>query len=303
LQAPARVQVAGTRVLLIAPTGFEPARRFNGLESPERGASVMIAELAGPVSEMITGLTPEEFKRKGVTIIEQERTRIAGRDGLLLFASQKAGEVPVSKWIGVFGDEDHTVMITAVWPQGLHDELEKPLRECIMGSRWDPALTVDPFAHLPYRIDVPQGLLFQAAISGSLVFTRSGKDAKEAPETPGFVLGPSLGAAKITDVEAFANGRLRSLPLIDSIAVESSQKIESRGLSGWEIVARAVHSESKTKLFVHLVVLLDADGYYLLSGRAGEHWRSEYLPIFRQAVNSFRLVPLTSERGAVAEPR
>lgn len=74
-------RVAGTRVSLVPPAGFVPARRFPGYALEAEGASIMVTELPAPLDKVLPGFSdPEQLKARALTLLSKESVARAAKD-------------------------------------------------------------------------------------------------------------------------------------------------------------------------------------------------------------------------------
>ena len=125
--------VKGTKMSLIPPDGFTQASNFNGFHQIGSRSSIMVIEIPGPYNEVSAALTKE--------------------------GEQFAQGIMFTTYILVFGSEEFTVLINAMFPKEF--ETEK---------------VVDPLENLSYEIDISgTKLQYGNSISNSLVYTVDGK--------------------------------------------------------------------------------------------------------------------------------
>lgn len=98
----AAVRVKGTSVSLDPPKSFSVTEEFPGFGRPDVGASIMVTEIPGPVSEVQKGMTTEGLATQGMTLLESRTEKVGGKDSLLLKVSQASG-IEFEKLILVVG--------------------------------------------------------------------------------------------------------------------------------------------------------------------------------------------------------
>ena len=86
----AHLNVKGTKVSLIPPSGFEISTSFAGFQKNELNASIMVIEMPGPFSEVSKGFTPEGFASQSVIIDTIVTYTINGLPGVLASGQQNA---------------------------------------------------------------------------------------------------------------------------------------------------------------------------------------------------------------------
>ena len=284
--------VPGTRVWLAPPAGHAPGNGYFGYQWADLGASLIVAELRAPSAEMVAGFDAENLAKQGMTLLEATDAKFGQHKGKLIHATQRANGALYEKWLAVFGDEKRTVLITVNLPDALDDELAAQFKAAVLGAVWDPTLQVDPFAVLPWTITQPQGLAFATNIGPTLLFTEDGEPVqKDKPASARLLVGPSAGEAKIADARKFAESRVRKLPGMAGLELESSVEFSAGGRTGWEIVARATDRDSGQELLLHQVLLVGQSDYVLFVGQCAREQRDTWLPRFQACAASWKLKP------------
>lgn len=282
----------GTRVSLAPPAGHAPGSGFFGYQWADSGVSLIVAELRAPSAEMGAGFDAENLAKQGMTLLEATDAKFGQHKGRLVHATQRANGVLYEKWLAVFGDEKRTVLITLNLPDALDDERAAQFKAAVQGAVWDPTLQVDPFALLPWTIARPQGLEFATNIGPTLLFTEDGEPVqKDKPASARLIVGPSAGEAKVADARKFAESRIRKLPGMADLELESSVEFAVGGRTGWELVARATDRDSGQELLLHQVLLVGQSDYVLFVGQCAREQRDTWLPRFQACAASWKLKP------------
>ncbi len=288
---PGRALVPGTRVRLAAPPGHEPGRGFLGYFWPEKRASLIVLEMPGPYAEAAQGFDKAGLERSGMKLIERKETKVCGRDGLLVYASQDANGQPYRKWVALCGDEKRSVLLNAVYPAEHESELSQTFRAVLLAAEWDPTLEVDPFAILPWTIATPEGLRFGGSVGQTLMYTQSGELSREKGRgaEPVMIVSPSMGEAQVKDARAFAEQRVRQLPGLQKVEVLHSAPFEAGGRTGWELTVKARHAQDRIDVCAFQVLLVGPDEYWLAVGTVGFDKCEEWVPRFRASAMSWKL--------------
>lgn len=302
VQAESPQLVKGTHVLLAAPAGFAPSDKFPGFEANDSEASLIVGELPTPFSEMSRELTAGGFKTQGMTLLSREAIGYGEFDGLLLATVQTAGKVDYLKWIGAFGDERVTYMVTATFPKR-EAQLSDALKDAVLTARIDHApVKADSTAPsevsmeealgaVPFRVDPADGMRIAKVVGRSVVLSQDGVFPVKDIRTPVLVAGAAFGNGKelhIEDPRAFAEARLQKIANLKNIKVTGSQKITIDKITGYEFLAQAVEKESGAKAIAYQVILFDDDGYYLMQGIGSAGDAVSQLETFKKISRSFR---------------
>ena len=113
--------VPGTSIAMTPPKGFKPARGFSGLENPEDGSNVVVAELPpeGYAQLAATFSSPKQasagFASQGVRITRIEQLTVGSAQVPLAIGDQAQNGKQFRKYIAVLGGpavQTNTVLIT-----------------------------------------------------------------------------------------------------------------------------------------------------------------------------------------------
>ena len=112
LNAGTGVRIAGTRVSLVLPLGFEPSKTSAGI-NPGPDFGIMIMDVPGGDSQQNTrNYTRKRFEEKGLTVLRLEEIRVDGYPGL-----RSAVRTPVdgtTSYQLIFGDSTFSVMAVTI---------------------------------------------------------------------------------------------------------------------------------------------------------------------------------------------
>ncbi len=295
--------VKGTHVVLEAPAGFTASKTFPGFESEDTGASLIVGEMQTPFAEMSKELNASGFKTQGMTLLSRESADYGELEGVILATVQTAGKVDYVKWIGAFGDETSTYMVTATFPKE-QSQLSDSLKESVLTARVerraalaqeenqpkeDKQPKMESLDSLPFRVTPTGDMEIAQVVAGSIVLSQGGVFPVKDIQTPVFVAGAALRKdLTIEDPRAFAEARLQHLATLKNIKVTGSQKITIDKITGYEFLAQAVDKASGAKAIAYQVILFDDGGYYLMQGIASAADAVSQLEKFKTISRSFR---------------
>ncbi len=280
--------VRGTRVVLTPPAGFVVADRFPGYLSQETGASLMVLELPAPFTEVAKDFNAEGFMRKNLAFISQDKVTFGEQQGVLILSGQTARGVEFLKWMGLFGDDKGTILVTASFPKSSEAILLSPLKAAVLGARASGA-PVDPLAGLTFRITPTNDLQLAKVIGNNMLFSKGGVFPVKSLDSPIFVAAASASQGlSIPDKRLFAEARLQKVATLANIRVQRTEPITVAGLAGFESTADATDSTGNAKMFVYQVLLFDAEGYYAMQGIATEKAGPGQLSTMKLMARSFQ---------------
>lgn len=282
----APVPVPGTAVSLEPPPGMEPAARFAGFESKTEPASLMVVELAAPVTGITAGFgDPKRLAAQKMTLDATEKVKLAGGEASLFAFTQQVSGTEYKKLILAFGDEKKTFLITGSYEVKLAANWDKPLRASLMSV----TIGAPQASSVGFKV-TPKGTYKVArAMSGSLALTPNGDFPLKDRRGPVF-----LGSRSITPVPVeeplpeFLQNRALALPGVQDFKTIESKALMLDGLAGQELVGVANEGTPATAVFIYCVVLREASGgYYMLMGLAPNDVAPANAPLFREMTQTF----------------
>jgi len=282
--------VVGTRVSLKPPAGFIPSPQFPGYWLESLGSSIMVTELPVPFPIMSAGLAnPSELmSKRGISLLNKQEVKVAGRSGLLVQAKQNAFGTEYLKWLLIFGDEKESVMITASFPKELGGELSKRMKASILTATWNREKNVSLTEGLNFTVDEKGELKIAKRIANLLMFTSSGIFPSKDVDAPVFIVGQSVSKVEIVNPEEFANARIRQTATITNFDIEQSNRVTIDNLNGYEIVAKGKDKASGQSMLVYQVLLFEEQSYYLMQGLVRDINRQPNLEIFKGMARTFK---------------
>lgn len=116
---PREAVVPGTRVRLTPPSGFAPSTQIPGFVYEDLGASILITEMPGPISELSPGfIDSRALRRRGMKLLSKQEVTVNNQTGWLFYLEQTASGVEYRKWIMLLGDEQAALLVTGNFSQG-----------------------------------------------------------------------------------------------------------------------------------------------------------------------------------------
>ena len=282
------VHVAGTKVFLIPPEGFESAATFQGFQHIEFGASILVAEIPGPYDEVTQGFTIQGLNSKGMILRKREDFIINGYDGFLLTTEQTANDITYTKYILAFGDPSITYIINGMFPKNGTD-LSGVIQKSMLSVVYESKLTIDPLGDVSFSIDTKNTKLkFAKNVTNTLVYTVDGKVPTKSDDKTTLIVGQLLGTILITDKKPMAIERIRKMSIDDLTFDENGvREITIDGISGYEIIAHGISRTLGVKELVYQVMLFTDNGYYIFLGTASSDFEKN-LELFRNITQTFK---------------
>jgi hypothetical protein len=280
------INVPGTKTSLIPPNDFTISYGFTGFEQALTGSSIMVIEMPASYSETIKEMTPAGFASQGVTELSREEFSFNSMRATLIHAEQSAYATIFEKVILFFGDDNNSIMITGMTPQGnaeLMDEIEKS----ILTTVYEADLEIDKEAALTFSLDLTDSKFqFGEMMILSAIYTVDGKVPTEGTDKSSILIGKSFTELEITDPKAFAIERLDQLPSFMERDPESVEKIQIDGMEGIEIVSYQKNENTLTLELIYQVMLFEGYEYFLIVGTAKADFESN-LEEFKRVSKTF----------------
>lgn len=290
-QTPERVAVAGTKVSMTPPPDFEPAQQFPGFQQIETGSSIVVTEVAGaPFSEIRGAMTRENMATQGMKLLSLDDVRIAGSDGVLLAITQTVFDITYRKWLGTFGTAEGTVVVTATFPAAASEAVVDAMKAAVLSVEWNPTANVGRLDGLQFRITETATLKIARRMANLIALTRHGQPGSTDATEPLLVVGSSLGAVPIDNLETFARSRLAQTSQVTGLRDIRGASTVVGALPAYEITAAASDVRSGAPITVYQLMLLRDDVYYLVLGLVGEASASQFLPEFKAVAHSLTFV-------------
>ena len=292
-----RKLVPGTGISLVPPDGFQPAATFDGFQHVASGASIMVTQVAGPYAQISLGLSmPHALRQRGMELVEGAERPAGDEPGKLVRVEQEANGIVADKWIRVFGSSERTAMIVATIPRSSGDTWMPRLRTSVLTARWDErAGPRGPFDGTSFRLRELGGLQFVSKMGGMLMFTPDGEPDSGRTGKPLFLAGPSIAPRTPSESRDFAEERIRNVEGHRVTEIESVTPVEIDGMSGLEIVAKAMDRDASAEAVIWQTMLFDGAGYWRSVGIARESDREPMLESFRNISRSLERIRTSHE--------
>lgn len=260
----APTSISGTSVVLDPPAGFEVSTKFPGFTDGELG-SIMVTELPVGLTQMASELTAEAIATKGM----KELSREVDGSAVLIEVEQMLGGIAMRKWMRVDGNEDMTALVVGTVKAGdpRLAAIKTSLKSVVVETKTEP----HP-ATLSYAI-TPAKTFAAAGTFGTMqMFTIDGKKPPIPDDEPRFMVGPSLSPVDLSDVEAFAQVRLKQLPFENPRDAKVST-FDLQGRKAVEIRAIGTNPLNRVDRTIYQLVVPEPDGTYYIAvgiGTSGE---------------------------------
>jgi hypothetical protein len=290
-EALALERVPGTQIALDPPVGFEPSTRFSGYQHGTSDLSLIVSELPLPYSKALDGFSAKGLARHGMTLLDQHEVRLGDQPAMLYHVSQGASGVLFYKWLLLFGNEQVTEMVVAVFPEQAETQWSAPLKQVLLNTRWQRDVKPDVFEGLGYHVQESGDLKIATKISTTLLLTRNGIPPKEPNDDPYFAITPSFAQdwQMPQDTLAYTRNRLQQLEnLCDEPQISHEEAVSVDRLKGYQLQATCKDKRSGAPLAILHTMVFSDEGYYLFLAVARDTDKAAYAPIFKKIIHSFK---------------
>ncbi|MCF2497930.1 hypothetical protein [Dyadobacter chenhuakuii] len=285
ISTPEHIPVAGTKVSLIPPKGFEKAANFAGFQQTQSGSSIMVMSIPGQFEKLSAGLTKEAFLTQGVEISEIETLKLNDMPAAFLTGTQNAHGNVYTKFILCFGKNDESVMINGAFPQNLQ-EVGKGIKQAILGAYFDADRKVDPFEAIDYEISTTGSkLIFAKNVANSLIYTMDGKVPTELADRTSYILTKSFSKMEIEDKKLYCLNRAKQL--YPEIRIDSVGQLSVDGIAGYELLGTANNKKFDQEEKVYMAILFSDNLYYIMIGSSNNDMASN-MQNFKSITKSFK---------------
>lgn len=283
-QVTSKLNVAGTKVIILPPDGFTPASKFFGYENLAYSASIFVNEMPIPFVEQ--QYNEENFRKQGMTLVAKEEVALQNQKAFLFNLNQKAQGIEFKKYSLIFGDSNKTVMIVGVFPKSVI-EVDSIIKTSLLTAEYDERIIIDSLANFNFTIDIVSKGYKQAIIlSGTLGYTLDGNLPTKSEGKEVFLVANSFGKVAFRDIKDYTVERFKKLPYSQKWEIKHINEVTIDKLSGYEIIAYESIGNEEVKV-IYFVMLFDIDEYYIFNGSAANNM-DDNLKIFKEAANSFK---------------
>ena len=243
----------GSRVGLVAPSGFTPSNRFPGYENPFASALIAVTELpADAYADVEKGFSDEALKSRGWTIKVREPLTFKDGKGFFIAGPQESQGQKRYEAVMVANTGGITSLISvqmvAESSASITDAVLRDMFKTVTVRATVPES--ERLAVLPYKIgNLAKFRLVKSAHQGVALLTDGPKDEVVGVEQPFLLIGLAPGAApKPEDRDAYAKRAFSSAPGIKDVKITRAEPLRIGQTQGYEIVADAKDASSGTEV-------------------------------------------------------
>ncbi len=281
------IAVPGTRVALAPPEGFEPSAKVQGFERADGAAKLGVFELPMSFADALADAR-ESWSQGGFTLRREEPTEVCEHAGRLFEYEREANGVARHGWMALVGDESGALLLVAECDARARAALERLLRECLLGARWERATD----SALAFELRPAEGLVLVSDEGSSKAYVAVGAPSP-VPLGTSFLLASSstepLDDSRLE--QACTESLAAALATVGATIarVERSGRAELSGLRGWELVARVRDPRLEGEWLGYAALVPRPQGQLRFLGHASPTGAARALAQFELTVRSLRL--------------
>jgi len=278
--------IAGTKISLISPKGFQKAANFLGLQQDQSGSTIMVVNIPGPFSETTKAFTKEGFLSQGVEVERIEKFTLNNLPAILVTGEQNAHGNVYTKYVLAFGTNKETIIINGASPNNLK-EIGKEIKTALLTTYYEPGKKINPLETVDFEINLKGSkLIFANNMANALTFNVDGKIPTQSPDKTSLLIGKAFSNVAVSDKKLFSLNRIKQLP-IQILKVNSIEEIDIDGISGYEIVADGKDKKTGEAEKVYQVILFSDSLYYIIIGTTNFDYEKNVAEI-RKVTKSFK---------------
>ncbi|MFN8318843.1 MAG: hypothetical protein U0V54_05410 [Saprospiraceae bacterium] len=283
------VRLGNGSVLIVPPENFTSVSGLNGLMQESSNTSIIALELNGSLESTSRMFGAKAMREKNINVLKEEELYINGNLGYYIEAEQATPTAVYTKYMLSFGVDSITIILNASMPKTKTDSIGAAIKKSIFSVIYRKFVpnTSQPVAN--YEIDVTNSP-FQLArsASNSQVYTTDGKMPTENPDKTALLATRSEGRLEFRNKVEFATDRLKQLPAIVNLSIQSTEEKEVNGQPAVEIVAYGEDRYTHEKKLIYQLMSFAEFTYYLVIGTCSGNFDTN-LELFRKVALTLRL--------------
>lgn len=196
------INIPGTRLYIVPPTGFTVATSFFGLQKDDNSGFQIYDLVGGNYYTNAATFSKEAFKQKGAKVFDYKEFKVNGFPAKYIFMQGDQNAKAISL---VFGDTTFSTMITGIYPS-TDDITGDQIQNAIKTIYYDKSLKIDPFATASFTLDETKSIFkFSKSISGMFMYYIGGVDKRSFNDEPFITVttipkDPSMNAKIISEM-------------------------------------------------------------------------------------------------------
>ncbi|MCC7045873.1 MAG: hypothetical protein IT562_04095 [Alphaproteobacteria bacterium] len=293
--AEAPVTIAGTRITLAPPPGFEPSTKFVGLNAKQLGASFNVSEaLSSAYPSVVKSVTqPGELRQRGLRLVETETLPGFPYEHVVTHATRQQEGVTIDVWLLVFRHAEITGTVVASLgripnPPATAEAMRAALASVRVAAQPPGSLT----AQLPFAVDAPARFTYRRALAGRQLMLKESPPAPEGAvgDVVATVTQVSRDPVKPPERDRFARQQMFALTAIQVDSADDPVPVTIGGVPGLEMMGQGRTAAGHPRR-VYQVVLFAPRATYVIVALALPNRFEQAQADIRALAHSFKAKP------------
>lgn len=283
--------VAGTRIGLVPPAGFEPSQDFDGFSNRRAGASIIATELPQSAYVTLRAGLPEAaaWAKRGMTLIQIHRMDGFPYEHILVQARRTHSAAPVDVWTLVLAHRDLTATIVVNVSQGAKPALMPEQVKTLLAAVRVVAPPGDLLGRLSFTVDPPARFTHRRALAErQLVLKESPPPPVGATDdiTATVSVVPQV-PAKPEQREMFARQHLFAQQAVRIETLETPKPLTVAGMPALEMMGQGRNPAGEQRR-VYVVMAFGAKSSYVVQAMGPDRRLDAALPDLQKLARSVK---------------
>ena len=279
-------RVPGTSISLAVPEGFVYSQEVKGFYREDADSAIRVTQSSAPYFDLSGKVNPARLRLGGIDFVEQDVASASGMPARLISATRMKGDRKFREWVLVFGDEQRSAMVSAVYPENAAEVLSDSLRTALLSARWDTEYESGRFEGLSFRIVETPVMKIATRIPSGLVLTDGGATDSLEVGSPLLLINEVATIVEAKELEAYAMERKEGAQRSSELENVKGKKLEINGFPAYEYEADLRMLATGTLLRHYRAVVAGPSATYVFQGTVAPERGPEYIPQFRDIAHS-----------------
>jgi len=258
------VNIPGTRLYMVPPTGFTLSQAPAGLKNGENAGITVTDLVNGNYFTNAASFNKAGFDQRNIKTYDFQEIKVNGYPAK--YVSLQGDANARMFWL-VFGDSSFSTMVMGVYP-ATDTKTGKQILDALNSICYDKNLKIDPFASAAFSIDDAQSKFkFFQYSTNMYVYTVNGQDNKNDPDAPFLVLTqmPIEKGMTAKNVGDMMLSKLEGYGLTSTTITNNS----SARINGYDAYEAEVHGQMHDKpSIMYQCVIANGDNVISMQGVA-----------------------------------
>lgn len=269
------LNIPGTRVFVIPPTGFVTSTTLPAIEKGNEGLLQAMDLIGGSFYTNAATFSKEKFEQKGVKVFEYKEFKINNYPAKMVLVQ---GDPKTKMYNLVFGDSTFSTSVMGVFATN-DNQTGEQIKQAIQSIYYDKTFEVNPFATAPFKLDDTKSIFKFAKFSASMyMYSIDGVKRDSYGNEPYFMAfaAPTEGASLKAIADDMSN-------VIKGATIKNISETKTNGLQSFK---REVYGKLNGKaavLFQHVVLI--GESAVVMQGIADDNFE-KYIAEFEKLANT-----------------